>query len=124
MKLLTLLAALAVLFLAAGCGKTEVAPVPVGKMNEYKDPAKVEATRSAQKAALWNLAVKQRNPGPLIHYTQDYFSHHDYDNVRGHAVAGAQLAGSIIHRRLPRQLPGASQPVPGHAEGLVTLPFR
>lgn len=38
MKLLTLLAALAVLFLAAGCGKTEVAPVPVGKMNEYKDP--------------------------------------------------------------------------------------
>jgi Mg-chelatase subunit ChlD len=57
-------------------------------LNEYKDPAKVEATRSAQKAALWNLAVKQRNPGPLIHYTQDYFSHHDYDNVRGHAVAG------------------------------------
>ena len=57
-------------------------------LNEAKDPAKVEATRSAQKAALWNLAVKQRNPGPLLHYTQDYFSHHDYDNVRGHAVAG------------------------------------
>jgi hypothetical protein len=38
MKHLTLLAALVVLFLAAGCGKKEVAPVAVGKMNEYRDP--------------------------------------------------------------------------------------
>jgi hypothetical protein len=42
MKSLTLPAALAVLMsllmLAAGCGKKEVLPVPVGKMNEYKDP--------------------------------------------------------------------------------------
>jgi len=42
MKSLTLPAALAVLLsllmLAAGCGKKEVLPVPVGKMNEYKDP--------------------------------------------------------------------------------------
>lgn len=38
MKPLTLVAALAILFLAAGCGKQEVAPVPVGKMNKYTDP--------------------------------------------------------------------------------------
>jgi hypothetical protein len=42
MKSLTLPAALAVLLsllmLAAGCGKKEVLPVPVGKMNEYRDP--------------------------------------------------------------------------------------
>jgi hypothetical protein len=42
MKPLTLPAALAILLslllLAAGCGKKEVLPVPVGKMNEYKDP--------------------------------------------------------------------------------------
>lgn len=38
MKSLTFLAALAVLVVAAGCGKKEVVPVQVGKMNKYTDP--------------------------------------------------------------------------------------
>jgi Mg-chelatase subunit ChlD len=48
----------------------------------------VEKARARQKVVLWNLAVAQKNPGPLIHYTQDYFSHFEFDNVRGHAVLG------------------------------------
>jgi hypothetical protein len=38
MKSLTVLAGLLALTLLQGCGKKEVLPVPVGKMNEYKDP--------------------------------------------------------------------------------------
>lgn len=52
------------------------------------DANKIELARQRQKDVLWTLAVAQRNPGPLIHFTQDYFSHFEYDNVRGHAKAG------------------------------------
>jgi PsbP len=38
LTILTCLLALMTLLVFQGCGKTEVAPVPVGKMNEYKDP--------------------------------------------------------------------------------------
>lgn len=48
----------------------------------------VEKARQRQKVALWALAMKQRNPGPLLHFTQDYYSHFDFDNVRGHALLG------------------------------------
>lgn len=48
----------------------------------------VEKARQRQKDALWALAKAQRNPGPLIHFTQDYYSHFEFDNVRGHAVLG------------------------------------
>lgn len=48
----------------------------------------VEKARQRQKAVLWALAKAQRNPGPLLHFTQDYYSHFEFDNVRGHAVLG------------------------------------
>lgn len=38
MKAITAILVLAAALLAAGCGKTEVPPVPVGEMNEYRDP--------------------------------------------------------------------------------------
>ncbi|MBL8208060.1 MAG: VWA domain-containing protein [Blastocatellia bacterium] len=48
----------------------------------------VEKARQQQKDILWALARAQRNPGPLVHFTQDYYSHFEFDNVRGHAVLG------------------------------------
>ena len=48
----------------------------------------VEKARQRQKAALWKLAKAQRNPGPLLHFTQDYYSHFEFDNFHGHAIAG------------------------------------
>lgn len=48
----------------------------------------VEDTRRARKQDLWQLALKQGNPGPYLHYIQDYYSHFEFDNVRGHAVLG------------------------------------
>lgn len=48
----------------------------------------VEKARERDRGRLWALATQQRNPGPLIHFTQDYYSHFEFDNVRGHAVLG------------------------------------
>lgn len=48
----------------------------------------IEAQRSKRKQELWELAQLDRNPGPLIHYIQDYHSHFLYNNTRGHAIAG------------------------------------
>ena len=48
----------------------------------------VEKARVRDRELLWALAKQQRNPGPLLHFAQDYHSHFDFDNVRGHAVLG------------------------------------
>lgn len=50
--------------------------------------AKVEAERNGRKEALRGLALAERNPGPLLHYVQDYYPHFLYNNFRGHALAG------------------------------------
>lgn len=46
------------------------------------------ASRQNRRDQLWDLATKERNPGPLIHYVQDYYAHFQYTNYRGHALAG------------------------------------
>jgi hypothetical protein len=45
-------------------------------------------TRQQEQDYLWNLALQQKNPGPLIHYTQDIYSHSGWDNYNGHALGG------------------------------------
>jgi tetratricopeptide (TPR) repeat protein len=44
--------------------------------------------RQTREGELWDLAKKQRNPGILLHYLQDSYSHHGYDDTRGHFAAG------------------------------------
>jgi len=48
----------------------------------------VAAARYDFYGRLRDLAVKERNPGPSIHYAQDCFSHHEFTDIRGHFVAG------------------------------------
>jgi hypothetical protein len=48
----------------------------------------VTATKKVDQDYLWEIALKQKNPGPLIHYTQDIYSHSGWDNYNGHAAAG------------------------------------
>lgn len=50
--------------------------------------AKVEQSRQQQRETWWSLAERERNPGVLLHYIQDYQAHFPYDNLRGHALAG------------------------------------
>jgi hypothetical protein len=52
--------------------------------------AEHEPFKRDQKNKLRALAARERNPGPLVHYNQDYFSHGGYDTRRGHALAGHQ----------------------------------
>lgn len=47
-----------------------------------------EEARTNMKEELWQKARAEGNPGPYIHYIQDYYSHHEFDNVRGHAALG------------------------------------
>ena len=37
---------------------------------------------------LWQLALRERNPGPYLHFTQDRVPHGPWDNSRGHAMVG------------------------------------
>ena len=46
------------------------------------------AVRQKRRDELWQLAVREQNPGPLIHFVQDYYAHFQYTNFRGHALAG------------------------------------
>lgn len=43
------------------------------------------AVRAESVRRLWDLAVLERNPGPLLHYIQDLPPHGDHDTFRGHA---------------------------------------
>ena len=49
----------------------------------------IENAKNEHKTRLWtDLAVPERNPGPLLHYTQDYQAHFGWDTVHGHGAAG------------------------------------
>jgi len=50
--------------------------------------AEAGKARTQREKELWDLARKQLNPGVLLHYVQDSFPHHGWDDVRGHAAAG------------------------------------
>lgn len=55
--------------------------------------------RQTREGDLWDLARKQRNPGILLHYLQDSYSHHGYDDTRGHFAAG-HTPDFLSHNRL------------------------
>ncbi|HUP25091.1 MAG TPA: hypothetical protein VNB06_19395 [Thermoanaerobaculia bacterium] len=48
----------------------------------------IEAAKQLHEDRLWGLAVREGNPGPYLHFVQDRFAHHGWENVRGHAFAG------------------------------------
>lgn len=48
----------------------------------------IQILRSLQQAKLWQLGLREGNPGAFMHYLQDSFPHGPYDNVRGHAFDG------------------------------------
>jgi hypothetical protein len=48
----------------------------------------VEQKRQCRKGQLWTMAMNQRNPGPLMHYVQDYHAHYLYNTFIGHGFAG------------------------------------
>jgi hypothetical protein len=48
----------------------------------------VDAARTANAAALFRLAMREHNPGPYVHFMQDFTSHFEFSDLRGHALAG------------------------------------
>ena len=46
----------------------------------------VTAVRAESVTTLWDLARRERNPGPLLHYIQDLQPHGDYDTLHGHGL--------------------------------------
>ncbi len=50
--------------------------------------AEVERAKQEQKDRLRDLGVAQKNPGPLLHYVQDYYPHFGWESMRGHVFAG------------------------------------
>ena len=94
--------------------------------------------READKEYLKQLALEQRNPGPLLHFIQDSFAHGTYTNKRGHAFAGhapdfLSYDGSkaramtdatveaLLWFRTELKLPGFPHPVPAISTALELM---
>jgi len=52
------------------------------------DAPEIERVREKYSNELWQLALRERNPGPFLHFTQDRVPHGPWDNTRGHALVG------------------------------------
>jgi len=50
--------------------------------------ADILTAREEQRKALWAQALKDGNPGPYLHYSQDCPCHGEFTDLRGHAVWG------------------------------------
>ncbi len=48
----------------------------------------IKVIREKYSNELWQLALRERNPGPYLHFTQDRVPHGPWDNTRGHAMVG------------------------------------
>lgn len=59
--------------------------------------SEVARGRRESEEALAAIGARQGNPGARIHNLQDYFAHHEYDSVRGHAAWG-HVPDRIGHR--------------------------